>query len=115
MDVNWLTPVKIRRLVVQGLEAMFEVDYIRQELYKYEISYVKDFSDWSDILLGMTEGEMRRIPIKKEEPLKIELQAFIESVRDGKTPPVTGEDGIRAVEIALHAEESGKTHSIMEF
>jgi len=61
IDVNWLTPVKLRRLVVQGLEAMFEVNYITQQLYKYEITYVKEFSDWSDILLAMTEGEMRRI------------------------------------------------------
>jgi predicted dehydrogenase len=106
--------VKIRRLVIQGLEAMFEVNYIRQELYKYEISYVRDFSDWSDILLAMTEGEMRRIPIKAEEPLKIELQQFIQSVAEKKPVPVTGEDGVKALELALLAEESGRDHRIME-
>ncbi len=114
VDVNWLTPVKIRRLVVQGLEAMFEVDYIRQELCKYEMTYVKEFSDWSDILLGMTEGEMRRIPISEEEPLKIELQQFVQSIREGTLPPVTGEDGIKAVEMALHAEESGRRRQVIE-
>lgn len=113
LDVNWLTPVKVRRLVVQGLEAMFEVDYIKQELLKYEISYVEDFSDWSDILLGMTEGEMRRIPISKDEPLRIELQEFAASVRKGTSPPVSGEDGIKAVELALLAEESGKRNSVL--
>ena len=113
LDVNWLTPVKVRRLVVQGLEAMFDVDYIKQELLKYEISYVEDFSDWSDILLGMTEGEMRRIPISKDEPLRIELREFVTSVRKGIEPPVTGEDGIRAVELALLAEESGRRSSVL--
>ncbi len=115
IDVNWLTPVKTRRLVIQGLEAMFEVDYIRQELRKYEISYVEEFSDFSDILLGMTEGEMRKIPIRKKEPLKIELERFVESVEQGTEPPVTGEDGIKAVEIATLAEESGREHKIIEF
>ena len=115
IDVNWLTPVKIRRLVVQGLEAMFEVDYIRQELCKYEMTYEKEFSDWSDILFGMTEGEMRRIPITKEEPLKIELKQFVQSVREETPPPVTGEDGIKAVEIALRAEESGRRRKVIEF
>jgi UDP-N-acetylglucosamine 3-dehydrogenase len=114
MDVNWLTPVKIRRLVIQGLDAMFEVNYIRQELYKYEISYVREFSDWSDILLGMTEGEMRKIPIKAEEPLKIELQQFVSSFIEKRDMPVTGEDGVRALELALLAEESGRDHRIIE-
>jgi len=114
IDVNWLTPVKLRKLVIQGLEAMFEVNYITQQLYKYEITYVKEFSDWSDILLAMTEGEMRRIPVKKEEPLKLELQAFTDSVRDGSPPPISGEDGLRALQIALLAEESGRTHQVIK-
>jgi len=114
IDVNWLTPVKLRRLVIQGLEAMFEVNYITQQLYKYEITYVKEFSDWSDILLAMTEGEMRRIPVRKEEPLKLELQAFIDAVSEESPPPITGEDGLRALEIALLAERSGRTHQVIE-
>ncbi len=113
VDINWLTPIKIRRLVLQGLEAMFEVDYIRQELRKYEIAYVEEFSDWSDILLGMTEGEMRKIPIRKEEPLKIELREFVRSVERDIDPPVSGEDGIRAVEIATLAEKSGKENEVI--
>jgi len=114
IDVNWLTPVKTRRLIVQGLEAMFEVDYIRQALYRYEVSYAGEFTDFSDILLGMTEGEMRKIPVEKEEPLKVELEKFVESVERGKPPPVTGEDGLKALEIALLAEESGRTHKVIE-
>ncbi len=114
IDVNWLTPVKLRKLVVQGLKAMFEVNYIAQQLYKYEITYVKEFSDWSDILLSMTEGEMRRIPVKKEEPLKLELKAFTDSVLSGSPPPVRGEDGLKALEIALLAEKSGTTHQVIE-
>jgi UDP-N-acetylglucosamine 3-dehydrogenase len=113
MDVNWLTPVKIRRLTIQGPKAMIEVDYIRQELYDYEISYSREYTNWSDVLIGMMEGEMRKIPVKKEEPLKNELRAFVDSVSEGKTPPVTGEDGIRAVELALLAEESGKRHEVL--
>ncbi len=112
VDINWLTPIKIRRLVVQGLKAMFEVDYIPQDLYKYDISYVEEFSDFSDILLGMSEGEMRKILVKKEEPLKVELDLFIKSVAEGREPPVTGEDGVKAVQIALLAEESGRDHQV---
>ena len=32
LDVNWLTPVKRRQLVVVGEEGMFELDYLTQRL-----------------------------------------------------------------------------------
>jgi predicted dehydrogenase len=34
------------------------------------------------------------------EPLKAELEAFVDAVRSGRTPPVPGEDGLKAVELA---------------
>lgn len=36
------------------------------------------------------------------------LQAFIDAVRDDTAPPITGEDGLRAMEVALCAYESAK-------
>ena len=40
-------------------------------------------------------------PIEKAEPLKLELQSFVESVRDGKMPVVTGEDAKAALDLAF--------------
>jgi myo-inositol 2-dehydrogenase/D-chiro-inositol 1-dehydrogenase len=37
---------------------------------------------------------------------RAELQAFVECVRDGRTPPVTGWDGVQALRIALAAGQS---------
>jgi predicted dehydrogenase len=41
------------------------------------------------------------VPIAKEEPLKLELQDFIECVRARRTPVVSGESAKRALELAL--------------
>jgi predicted dehydrogenase len=38
------------------------------------------------------------------------LQAFIDAVRSDAEPPVTGEDGLRALEVALCAYESARQH-----
>lgn len=35
------------------------------------------------------------------EPINLELRAFIDSLRELKQPPVTGEDGLRALKVAL--------------
>jgi predicted dehydrogenase len=40
-------------------------------------------------------------PIEKAEPLKLELQSFVECVRDKKTPLVTGESAKRALDLAF--------------
>jgi predicted dehydrogenase len=34
------------------------------------------------------------------EPLALEVESFVESVRAGRDPEVTGEDGLRAIEVA---------------
>jgi len=51
------------------------------------------------------------LEIDKREPLKKELYAFISSVISGDPPPVTGEEGLRALELAeaiLEKIERGK-------
>ena len=41
------------------------------------------------------------VPIARDEPLKLELQNFIESVRNRRAPLVTGEAGKQALEVAM--------------
>ena len=48
------------------------------------------------------------INIKKEEPLKKELEAFVNCVRTGERPLVSGEEGRDALKIALQIEDAIK-------
>jgi predicted dehydrogenase len=41
------------------------------------------------------------LPIERDEPLKLELQHFIDSIRLRRDPLVTGEAGKQALEIAM--------------
>lgn len=41
------------------------------------------------------------VPILKDEPLKLELQSFIDCVRALQTPVVSGESAKRALDLAL--------------
>ncbi len=40
------------------------------------------------------------LPVKKDEPLKLELASFVQAVRDRARPVVSGEDGLRALALA---------------
>jgi hypothetical protein len=43
---------------------------------------------------------MRHVSVGHDEPLRAELIAFIEAIGSGKTPAVTGEEGVESLEIA---------------
>jgi len=57
---------------------------------------------------------MTRFELKRQEPLKAELQAFVEAVRADRPVPVSGEDGLEALRLSLALVESGRTHRVVE-
>jgi predicted dehydrogenase len=89
LDVNWLTPAKIRELSVLGERGMFVVDYLARELtfYENEAAGTVEAAGWAARhLKGVSEGPVHRLHVDKQEPLRVELEAFVRAVRDG-TPP----------------------------
>jgi predicted dehydrogenase len=44
---------------------------------------------------------VRKIPVKKVDPLKMEMESFLQSVRDRRPPRVTGGEGKQALDMAL--------------
>jgi len=116
LEINWLTPTKVRETLVLGERGMFRVDDLTQDLYFYENAHAKDVQ-WTALqaLKGVSEGSMVRYAISRYEPLKAELQAFLRAIQDGKSVPVSGEDGLAALKISLALVESGQTHQVIEF
>jgi UDP-N-acetylglucosamine 3-dehydrogenase len=108
LNVNWLSPTKIRELMVHGEQGMFMVNYLTQDLYLYENNY-RD-NDWESLQVfrGMGEGRMIRYPIARREPLQVELEFFIRSVLHDEPFPVSGEDGLQALALAQHLLSAGQ-------
>lgn len=115
LEVNWLSPTKIREITVLGERGMFRVDDLNQELYFYENGLAADLSYPAlQTIIGVSEGSMIRYPIQRYEPLKAELEAFLWAVRNDQPAPVSGEDGLAALELALMLVESGRDGRIIE-
>lgn len=116
LEINWLTPTKVRETLVLGERGMFRVDDLMQDLYFFENAQAKDVQ-WTTLqtLKGVTEGSMTRFAIPRFEPLKAELQAFLKAIQDGTPVPVSGEDGLAALKISLALVESGENHRVIEF
>jgi UDP-N-acetylglucosamine 3-dehydrogenase len=88
IESNWLTPYKTRKLVATGTEAIMQLDYNTQDL----------------LIEEKTQSVQPRLPF--QEPLKAELQHFVDCITKKDKPIVTGEDGVKALEIATAAMES---------
>lgn len=108
IDVNWLTPTKVRELTVTGERGMYVASYLTQELYFYENDLGQAGWDALDTLTGVVEGDMRRFHLERREPLRAELEAFVAAVRDGRPPVVSADDALAALHLAELMVESGR-------
>jgi len=110
---NWVSPTKVREVAVTGQNGMLVADTITQDLFQYENDYRA--TDWPAMrnLRGMSEGRMIRHRLQKGEPLRLELEAFARSVIEGVPFPVTGNDGLRALELALRLRTASQADKIV--
>ena len=109
LQINWLTPTKIRELVVTGQRGMFRANYLTQDLFFYENAETP-IDRWQQIsmLRGVSEGPMVMYAIHKREPLLAEMEAFAKAVQgDEASGIVSGADGREALRLALALVESG--------
>ncbi len=107
IEINWLTPMKVRKLSLTCMKNFVELDYITQSA-RISSSQVRAFdnSDMSHIPL---EFDIRDISLRKKEPLMNELVDFLEAIRDKREPLVSGEDGLETIKVCQAAIESVKT------
>jgi len=95
IDANWLTPRKVRTLIITGSDATINLDYITQEITVEDSKHlVKPYTPWA-------------------EPLKVELENFITTIlNDAKESP-SGEDALEAIRVCDAALASGKSKSLV--
>lgn len=106
IEVNWLTPMKVRKVSLTCSKNFVEFDYISQSL-EVSSSAIIDF-DKSNLYQLPQKYEIRKISIKQEEPLKNELLDFLNAIRTSEPPLVPGEEGLETLKVAKAAVESYK-------
>ncbi|ASJ11439.1 UDP-N-acetylglucosamine 3-dehydrogenase [Thermococcus thioreducens] len=96
VETNWLTPHKTRTLTVVGTEGIAYVDYIDQTLKIYNHEWI------------------REAKIERREPLRNEIEHFIECIEYEKKPITDGKAGLHALKVAIKALESARTGQVLE-
>ena len=110
LEVNWLTPVKVRELTVTGEGGTFMLNYLTQELYHY--SHPSKATSWDTLanMRGAGEGDMVRYALARREPLLVQWEAFLQALGGNGAPLASGHDGYAALSTARAIQRSGATH-----
>ena len=69
--------------------------------------------EYPEIVSGVLEGDMTKISINQKEPLLAELEAFVNCVKNNKESPVPGDDGLKALKLALLFKESAEQNKVI--
>jgi predicted dehydrogenase len=112
INVNWLTPTKIRELIVTGERGMFVASYLTQELRYYQNLYFRELNS-NGTVMGVSEGDVINYRIERCEPLKEELRCFIHSVKTGQPPRVLATDAMTALTMAHKLMESSQKQQLI--
>ncbi|HLH65329.1 MAG TPA: Gfo/Idh/MocA family oxidoreductase [Solirubrobacteraceae bacterium] len=111
--VDRVSPTKVRRTRVLGERGMLEADTLTGDLFFYENADVG--IEWSTTqqFRGVSEGNMTRYALARDEPLRVELETFLDlldGVPDAEI--VDLERGVEIVRVAatvIDSARSGRT------
>jgi predicted dehydrogenase len=89
INTNWLTPFKARTVHVATRRK-----YLIGDLLTRQVTECFGFQPDGSY-------SMRHLSVGHAEPLRAELHAFVNAVLDDRTPPVTGEEGVESLDVAM--------------
>ncbi|HMU75470.1 MAG TPA: gfo/Idh/MocA family oxidoreductase, partial [Elusimicrobiota bacterium] len=95
---------KFRKIRVFQKDAYLSLDYSERSL--------KIYRKKKDEIKSLLDIAVQRPRLEKKDPLESELRHFLQCVRDGKAPLVSGSHGRDALELALEIRRSLRLHSL---
>jgi UDP-N-acetylglucosamine 3-dehydrogenase len=89
INTNWLTPFKARNIHIATRDK-----YLIGDLLTLQVTECFGFQPDGSY-------SMRHLSVGYAEPLRAELVAFVNAIRSGERPAVTGEEAVASLEIAI--------------
>ena len=107
-NVNWLSPVKVRKTLIGGSKKMLVWDDLEadEKLRVYDKGVDVGTGTESDLRINYRSGDASIPRIEHHEALKVEAEYFVNCVRDRVRPFNDGEAGLRVVKLIVAANES---------
>jgi predicted dehydrogenase len=109
---SWLDPKKIRKFTIVGTRKMLVYDDIKTQekikIYDKGLEAPPYYDTFAEFHFAYRSGDIHSPKVDEYEPLKLEIDCFLESIATGHTPPTDGYNGLRVVSILEGASKSLK-------
>lgn len=106
VHVSWLNPVKVRQMTLVGSEKMVTWDDVHttEPIRIYEVGVMQEpyYQDFGQYQLLPKQGDTWIPRLQLVEPLKAQVQAFVEAIKHGQSPLSDGYSGL-GVALVLEA------------
>jgi predicted dehydrogenase len=110
LNVNWLSPVKIRRTLIGGTRKMIVYDDIESsekiKVYDKGVVVKNGPEALYNLLVSYRSGDMSAPRLDVTEALLVEAQHFADCIQNGSKPITDGEMGLRVVRLLEAASRS---------
>lgn len=110
VNVNWLAPVKVRKLLIGGSEKMIAFDDLeaseKVKVYDKGVTVSDDPENIREVRIGYRAGDMWAPQLATKEALQSGTEHFLACIRTGATPITDGAAGLRVVELLEAAARS---------
>ena len=110
INVNWLSPVKVRRTLVGGSGKMIVYDDLEAiekiKLYDKGVTVTESPEDIHKMLISYRTGDMWSPKLDETEALTLEARHFVECIERNQKPITSGEQGLELVRILEAADRS---------
>ena len=111
LQVSWLAPSKVRNITVVGSDKMIIYDdtssYEKVRIFDSGVDYSEP-ETFGEFQLSYRTGDILSPKIDSIEPLRLEMQHFIECIRERTKPLTDGYNALRVVRALELAERSMK-------
>ena len=75
------------------------MNYVTQKLELYRTNASREFDNFGDFVVRFGEAEKYSVPVAVREPLRVELEDFVEAVVQDRAPKVEGAVGISVLQV----------------
>lgn len=110
INVNWLSPVKMRRTLIGGSRQMIVYDDLdaseKVKVYDKGVTVTGRTESMYKLMIGYRSGDMHAPQLDVTEALRLEAQHFAECIETGQQPVTDGMSGLKVVRMLEAATRS---------
>lgn len=112
IHVSWLSPVKIRSILIGGSKKMVVYNDIEpsEKIKIYDKGIIPSPNEITPFAPAYRSGDVVIPRLEQKEALFTELTHFIDCIIENKTPITDGEDGLRVVQLLEAIDKALRTH-----